>query len=106
MKVRNFIAMTAALSVSAAASAADNGASLFTKSGCDTCHSIDKRIVGPALREIAEKYRGDNEALAMLEKKVRKGGAGTWGSMPMPPVSQSVSDENIRTMIKWVLSLK
>jgi cytochrome c len=106
VKARHFIAMAAALSVSSAAIAADDGETLLRKHGCDTCHSVDNKVVGPAFREIAGKYRGDSKALAMLEKKMRKGGSGAWGSMPMPPVAKSVSDENIRTIIKWVLSLK
>ena len=106
MKVRYFIAMTAALSVSAAAFAADDGEALFKKHNCTVCHSVAKKVVGPALKEIAAKYRGDSEAQAKLEKKVRNGGSGVWGAMPMPPAAKSVSDENIKTIVQWVLSLK
>lgn len=106
MKVRYFIAMTAALSVSAAAFATDDGEALFKKSGCSACHSADKKLLGPAYKDVAAKYRDNKEAQAMLEKKVRSGGAGNWGKVLMPPTSKSVSDESIKTIIQWVLSQK
>lgn len=106
MKARYLIAMTAALSVSTAAFAADDGEALFKKNNCTTCHSVDKKVVGPALKSVAAKYRGDSEAQAKLEKKVRTGGSGVWGSMPMPPAPKSVSDADLKTIIQWVLSLK
>jgi len=106
MKVRYLIAIAASLSVSATAFAADDGAALFKRHGCTACHSDAKKVVGPALKEVAEKYRGDGEAQAKLEKKVRNGGSGVWGAMPMPPAPKSVSDGDIKTMLTWVLSLK
>ena len=109
MKVRYLIAMAAALSISATAFAIDEddgGEELFKKHNCTTCHSIDKKIAGPALKDIAAKYRGDKEAQARLEKKVRSGGSGVWGKMPMPPAPKTVKDEHIKTIIQWVLSLK
>lgn len=106
MKVRYLVAMTAALSVSTTAFAADEGAALFKKHNCTMCHKIDKKAVGPALKDVADKYRGDKGAQAKLEKKVRSGGSGNWGRMPMPAAAQSVSDENIKTIVQWVLSLK
>ena len=106
MKVHYLIALSAALSVSTAALAADNGEALFKKHNCTVCHSVDKRVVGPAFKSVAEKYRGDSEAQAKLEKKIRSGGSGVWGSMPMPPVAKAVSDEDIKTIVQWVLSLK
>ena len=105
MKVHYLIAMTA-LSFSAAAFAADDGETLFKKHGCSTCHSVDKKLVGPAYKEVAAKYRGNADAQAMLEKKVRSGGSGNWGKMPMPPASKSVSDDNIKAIVQWVLSIK
>ena len=106
MKVRYLIAMTAALSVSATAFAADDGEALFKKSSCVSCHTLDKKSVGPALKDISAKYAGDKTAQAKLETKVRNGGSGSFGSMPMPPTAKSVSDENIKSMVAWVLSLK
>jgi cytochrome c len=106
MKARNLIAMIAVLSVSATAFAADDAEALFTKSKCSSCHKVDKKTIGPALKDIAAKYAGDAEAQAKLEKKVRSGGAGVWGTMPMPRMSATVSDADIKTLVAWVLSQK
>ena len=105
MKVRYLVAMTVALTVSASA-LADEGAALFKKSGCTTCHAVNKKTVGPALTEVAAKYAGDSTAQAKLEKKVRNGGAGSFGSMPMPPASKGVSDDSIKAIVAWVLTQK
>jgi cytochrome c len=78
---------------------------LATKSGCTACHSVDKKIVGPAYKEVAAKYKGDAKAEAMLVDKVKKGGVGAWGQVPMPP-NAHVKDEDIKTLVKWVLSQK
>lgn len=106
MKVRYLIAMTAALSVSTAAFAADDGEALFKKSACMSCHSVAKKMVGPAVKDIAAKYAADSGAQAMLEAKVRNGGKGAWGAMAMPPTPKSVSDESIKTIVTWVLTQK
>jgi cytochrome c len=106
MKTRYLIAMIAALSVSATAFAADDGEALFTKNKCNSCHKVDSKAVGPALKDIAAKYAADKEAPAKLEKKVRAGGGGVWGSMPMPKTPSSASDADIKTMVAWVLSHK
>jgi cytochrome c len=78
---------------------------LATKSGCMACHAIDKRVVGPSYKEVAAKYRGDKSAEAKLIDKVKKGGVGVWGQVPMPPNTQ-VKDEDVKALVKWVLSLK
>ncbi|HEX5337753.1 MAG TPA: c-type cytochrome [Gallionella sp.] len=106
MKVRYLIALTAALTVSASAFAADDGEAVFKKSTCVSCHSVDKKSVGPAFKDVAAKYAGDKGAQAKLEAKVRAGGSGSFGAMPMPPTAKSVSDENIKSIVTWVLSLK
>lgn len=106
MKVRYLIAMTAALSVSTAAFAADNGEALFKKNNCSACHDAAKTTVGPALAAIAAKYKGDKGAQATLEAKVRSGGKGSFGAMPMPPTASTVSDGDIKTMVGWVLNRK
>ena len=96
----------AAASVFAAGAAqADAGMDLLTKSGCTTCHAIDKKIVGPAYLEVANKYRGDAGAAAKLAAKVKAGGSGVWGQVPMPPNPQ-VSDADIKTLVAYVLALK
>lgn len=77
---------------------------LAQKSGCTVCHSVDAAIVGPAYKDVAAKYKGDSAALGILTAKVKAGGVGTWGQVPMPPNS-FVSDADINTLVNWVLGL-
>jgi len=79
------------------------GQALAQKSACLSCHSVDKKIVGPAYKDVAAKYKGDKTAEAKLFEKVKKGGSGVWGTIPMPPNAQ-VSDADIHTLVKWVLA--
>lgn len=78
---------------------------LAKKNACTACHAIDKKLVGPAYKEVAAKYKGNAKAQAMLEEKVKKGGTGAWGQVPMPP-NANVKDEDIKTLVKWILGLK
>jgi cytochrome c len=87
----------------AAPAAAGDQLALATQSGCMACHQVDVKVVGPAYKEVAAKYKGDPAALDMLVSKVKNGGVGTWGQIPMPP-NVAVSDENIRAIVTWVLS--
>ena len=68
-------------------------------------HAVDKKVVGPALNDIAAKYKGDAGAQARLEEKVKKGSQGAWGPIPMPP-NPKVSDADVTALVKWILSLK
>ena len=86
------------------ANAADATA-LAQKSGCLACHSVDKKVLGPAYKDIAAKYKGDKTAEAKLIAKVKAGGSGVWGPMPMPAMAAQVKDEDIKTIVQWVLSL-
>jgi cytochrome c len=76
---------------------------LAKKSGCLACHAVDKKLVGPSYKEVAAKYKGDKTAEAMLIDKVKKGGSGVWGAVPMPPNSL-VKDADIKTLVDWILS--
>lgn len=78
---------------------------LAKKSGCLACHSVEKKVVGPAWKDVAAKYKGDAGAKATLIEKVKKGGKGNWGAAPMPPYSPRVSDANIEKLVDFVLSL-
>ena len=69
---------------------------------CTACHTLDKRVVGPSFREVAAKYAGDGNAAASLARKVREGGAGAWGNVPMPPHPQ-VSEADLDQMVAWIL---
>jgi cytochrome c len=78
---------------------------LAKQSGCLACHGIDKKVLGPGLKDIAAKYKGDKSAQAKLVNKVKVGGSGVWGPMPMPANSPQVKDADIQTIVKWILSL-
>jgi cytochrome c len=78
---------------------------LAKKYNCLTCHAVDKKVIGPAYQEVAAKYKGDAGAEARLISKVKNGGAGAWGQIPMPP-NASVPDADIKILVKWVLSAK
>lgn len=72
---------------------------------CMSCHAIDKKIVGPSYKDVAKKYAGNAGAAATLEAKVKKGGSGVWGTVPMPP-NPAVSDADIKKLVAWVLATK
>jgi cytochrome c len=78
---------------------------LATDNGCMACHKIDTKAVGPSFKDIAAKYKGDATAEAAVIEKVKKGGSGAWGALPMPPNSPRVSDADIETMVKWILAM-
>ena len=78
---------------------------LAQANGCMTCHQVDKKVLGPAYKEVAAKYRGNAGAQAMLVKKVKEGGKGVWGEMVMPP-NAHVKDADIAALVKWILALK
>jgi len=103
MKTRHLAAAIGLAMLPLCAIAADESA-LAQKSGCLACHAVDKKVVGPAYKDVAAKYKGDKNAHVKLEEKVKKGGAGVWGPVPMPPNSQ-VSDADIKKLVAWVLSL-
>jgi len=78
---------------------------LAKKSGCLACHSVEKKIVGPAWADVGKKYAGDASARDNLIAKVKSGGKGAWGAAPMPPYSPRVSDANIEKLVDFILTL-
>src|SRR4051812_33095479 len=78
---------------------------LAQSSGCMTCHGVDKKVIGPAFKDVAAKYRGNKAAEGDLIKKVKNGTKGTWGDIPMPP-NAHVSDADVKTLVEWILSQK
>ena len=101
------IAAVGSMLVAAQANAVDAKAAeaLAQKSGCLACHSVEKKVIGPAYKDVAAKYKGDKAAEAKLVAKVKAGGSGVWGPMPMPANSPQVKDEDIKSIVQWVLSL-
>ena len=78
---------------------------LATKHACMACHKVDAKLIGPGFKEIAAKYKGDKTAEAKMIDKVKKGGGGVWGSVPMPP-HPHVPEAEVKTVVQWLLSLK
>lgn len=103
MKITYWVALVA-MTLSASVLAADAGEELFNKNKCGTCHKLDAKAVGPSIKSVAAKYAGNKDAAATLEQKVRTGGSGVWGGMPMPRVPNTVSDADIKAMVAWVLA--
>ncbi len=101
------IAGLALLGAGAAHAALDNAQAevMMKKYACAACHSIDKKVVGPAYVEVAAKYKDDKNAVEMLTKKVKEGGTGVWGPIPMPP-NAAVPTADIKELVTWILTLK
>lgn len=99
--MRTIVLAAAALAAAAAAPARADEA-LAKKHQCLACHQLDKKSVGPAYKEIAKKYKGQADAVTKLSDKVKKGGAGVWGQVPMAP-NPAVPDADIRKLVEWVL---
>ena len=97
------LVMALALAGAGFATAAQADEALAKKHNCLACHTVDKKVVGPAYKDIAAKYKGQNVA-AKLQDKVKKGGQGVWGPVPMPP-NPAVPDADIKTLVDWILKL-
>lgn len=97
------IAFSATAAMSAAPAFAD--LALATSKNCMACHAVDKKLVGPAYKEVAAKYKGDKTAADKLATKIIKGGSGAWGAIPMPANPQ-VNDADAKKLVAWILSHK
>jgi len=97
------VAASGSLAIVDSAWAADAEA-LAKKNQCMTCHAVDRKLVGPGYQEIARKYSGDKGAAAKLVEKVKKGGSGVWGQMPMP-ANPTVSDGDAKALVQWILAM-
>jgi cytochrome c len=84
--------------------AAADASALAAKYNCTACHAADKTVVGPSFKAIAAKYAGDASAQAKMEQKVKNGGSGAWGAIPMPP--NNVPDADLKALVQWVLAVQ
>ena len=98
-----YVALMAIAGVAVAGQAAADEA-LAKAKNCMTCHAIDKKLVGPAYKDVAAKYKGQGDAVAKLAAKIKAGGKGAWGEIPMPP--NNVTDDEAKKLATWVLSAK
>ena len=94
-----------ALIVAAACVPAMADLALAKSKNCLACHSVDKKVVGPAYKDVAAKYAGQKDAVDKLSAKILKGGSGVWGPVPMPANTQ-VNEAEARKLAAWVLGLK
>jgi cytochrome c len=97
------LAGLAGLVTAAWADDAPRGQTIARANACMGCHAVDRKVVGPSFQQIAAKYKGDPQAPAKLVNKVKDGGSGVWGVLPMPP-HPTMSDADIRTVVDWVLA--
>jgi cytochrome c len=101
---------TAWLSIFAAsallmASSVQANAELAAKNNCVACHQPDAKLVGPSLKEIANKYAGQDDEIAYLAGKIKGGSTGVWGQIPMPP-NVNVSDDDAKALAEWITTFK
>jgi cytochrome c len=99
------LAASGALGVLVAPISAGASEALAKKHNCFACHQVAKKVVGPSYQEVAAKYASDKGAQAKLVEKVKKGGVGVWGQVPMPP-NAGVPDADVQALVKWILSQK
>jgi cytochrome c len=98
--------LSAVALISAAVLPAQASEELAKKHMCTTCHVVKgAKTIGPTYAEVAKKYAGQKDAEAKLADKVKKGGQGVWGQVPMPP-NAAVPDADIKALVQWVLSVK
>jgi cytochrome c len=102
MKIAALLATAAALLATGPAFA---NADLAQKKACMACHAVDKKLVGPAYKDVAAKYAGQKDAAAKLADKIQKGGSGVWGAVPMP-ANPGVNAAEAKQLADWVLTQK
>ncbi len=101
MKITYVSAIALALLVAPAARASDE---LAKKHNCLACHQVDKKVIGPSYQEVAAKYKGQADAATLLADKIKKGGVGVWGQIPMPP-NAAVPDDDLKALVAWVMGM-
>jgi cytochrome c551/c552 len=86
----------------AGSSTEDPAQKLLTSNACIACHAVDRKLIGPAFREIAQRYKEQGGAQDQLAKKIREGGSGAWGAIPMPP-HLHLQDADLKLMVSWIM---
>jgi cytochrome c len=86
---------------------AADGEAIVKKARCVACHAVDQKRVGPPYKDVAAKYKGDAKAPGVLFEKVRHGGTGVWGQIPMiPHPADKISDDDLKAAVQWILALE
>lgn len=99
------VAAPAAEAPAEASAVEDPAQKLLSANACIACHAVDRRLIGPGFREVAQRYQGQNDAPEQLAKKIREGGSGVWGPTPMPP-HRHLADADLRVMVGWIMQQK
>lgn len=105
MTFKHLVLAVAAVMASAGAFAVDAAAAkaLATKSACLSCHAVDKKLVGPAYKDVAAKHKGQADAVAKVAARIKSGGSGIYGPIPMPPQA-NLKDDELKLLAEWVLA--
>ncbi len=105
MTFKHLVLAAAAVTASAGAFAVDAAAAkaLATKSACLSCHAADKKLVGPAYKDVAAKHKGQADAVAKVAARIKSGGSGIYGPVPMPPQA-NLKDDELKLLAEWVLA--
>ena len=101
MRIKYLSALALALLIAPAAQASEE---LAKKYNCLACHQVDKKVLGPSYQDVAAKYKGQADAPAKLAAKVKAGGVGVWGQIPMPP-NPTVPDADLNALVTWILGM-
>ena len=101
MRIKYLSALALALLIAPTAQASEE---LAKKYNCLACHQTDKKLVGPSYQDVAAKYKGQADAPDKLAAKVKAGGVGVWGQVPMPPNS-TVPDADMKALVTWILGM-
>ena len=101
MRIKYLGVLAIALLVAPMAQASEE---LAKKNACLACHQVDKKLIGPSYQDVANKYKGDAAAHDLLVKKVKEGGVGVWGQVPMPP-NPAVSDADLNALVTWIIGM-
>jgi cytochrome c len=99
------VSASLALALASGASLAADAQQLLKEKNCLTCHQVDKKVVGPAYKDVAAKYKARKDAEAYLVSKIKAGSTGVWGQIPMPP-NGTVNDDEAKTLAKYILTVK
>ena len=105
MKHLVLTAAAAGFALASGAALAQDAQKLLKEKACLSCHTVDKKLVGPAYKEVAAKYKSQKDAEGYLAKKIKEGSTGVWGQIPMPPNS-TVKDDEAKVLAKYILSVK
>jgi len=99
------LVIAAAMSLSGTAALAADAQQLLKDKACLSCHTLDKKLIGPAYKDVAAKYKARKDAETYLSTKIRQGSTGVWGAVPMPP-NGTVNDAEAKTLAKYILTVK